>query len=119
MAFVFVMFLTTLCRAIGVIDNIIEDDISKAMRARVVEASHRQAIYAYNIASAANPAFSPIRFSDDLRFDTKGLAPDAAFNLELEMAMMNENRLKQATLLKLMSTRGSIKSKIYTFGKGG
>ena len=100
------------------IDGIIFDPVQAALKKAAIEASQRQAIYSYNIANASTPGFKPKHFEDELDLAERKLKLKEEFNLEEEMAKMNENRLFQSAVLKILSTRGAVKHRIMLMGKG-
>lgn len=103
---------------ISAVTGVLFDGTSQNLAKAINTASERQAIYAYNIANASTPGFKPIRFHEE--FDkTKQKYGQDEFNLEEEMAKMNENRLRHSAYTKLLSSKIQIAKKIATLGKGG
>ena len=103
------------------IDSVIYDPVSQKVRNEIYATSKRQSVYSYNIANSATPGFRPVHLPNDPSdMNTLGSNDTSGdFNLESEMAKMNDNRMRQMTLLKILSTRSAIRQKLITMGKGG
>jgi flagellar basal body rod protein FlgB len=98
-------------------EGMLFDKSTKKLARAVQETSQMQAIYSYNIANSATPGFVPLNIER-----VNGIiqnTPKKEFNLEEEMAKMNQNRLHHHAYIKLFTTKVSITQRILTLGKGG
>jgi flagellar basal body rod protein FlgB len=98
-------------------EDMLFDNATKKLARAVQETSQMQAIYSYNIANSSTPGFIPLNIerSNGIIQNT----PKKEFNLEEEMAKMNQNRLHHHAYIKLFTTKVGITQKVLTLGKGG
>ncbi|MBT4551665.1 hypothetical protein HOC37_01620 [bacterium] len=100
-------------------ESMIFDNTTKGLARAVQETSQMQAIYAYNIANAGTEGFKPLaieRVNNQIQQVTFEEG-EKEFNLEDQMAKMNENRLLHQAYIRLFTTKVAITQKILTLGK--
>ncbi len=100
------------------INSIVYDKPMQGLASAIKIATRKQAIYSYNISNASTPGFRPIRFEDELE-DAETKIENQEFNIEEEMARMNENRLQHSALVRILYTKAQLMRKVVTLGKGG
>ena len=99
-------------------NSLVYDQSMNKLADAIIDATDRQAVYAYNIANAATPGFKPKRFQDELK-EAENSYGSVEFNIEEEIARMTENRLKHSALVKILNARAQLTKKVVTLGKGG
>ena len=117
---IFFMFFCVSVNAQTVVEEMLFDNTTNKISNAILDASHKHAIYAYNLANLMTPGFQPILFDED-RERLETVLPGDESNSELMsehfVARITEVRSKYSAYVKLMSTKMAITRQVATLGK--
>lgn len=111
---------TVTLQAQTIVSDVLFDDVVNKLGNSVMDASHKQAMYSYDIANIQTPGFKPILTPEDEEFLRRTLPEDGMNTqvmMEHFMARLTENRSKHSAYVKLMMTKLGITRQVATLGK--
>ena len=120
---IFILFKPVLCQNLNSqsdFENVLFDDTVDRLKQIILHSSRKQAIYAYNIANATTPEFTPVLPREDQRLLVRTF-PDGNYTrdalLELVLTKMTENRSRYNAYINLQKKKFEIIKQVSTLGK--
>ena len=105
---ILLLTMSTMVHSANIAEEILFDQTTRQLSQSIKEASHKQAVYSYNIANMMTPGFEPVLFEEDyerLADVLPGNAPNSEIMMEHFVARLTENRSKHSGYVKLMNMK--------------